>query len=285
MKRSVTVLGGDLRQVWLAKLLEQDGWSVCTWGLEKGDGIVPVPLHRALESEVVILPLPVERGGKLCLTLTDAVLETKDLWPRLQEDQLLLGGMTGALSRQLFLEYGLTLLDYYRREEVQILNAVPTAEGAIQRAMESTEHTLLGAKCLVLGYGRIGKVLAHRLQAIGADVTVVARKHSDLAWAEVFGFRGVPIKELAGHLLDVSLIFNTVPSLVLDAPLLAETAPDCVIWELASAPGGIDRDAAAELGRRVLDAPGLPGIAAPATAAAAIRQGIYHILEERGESF
>ena len=285
MKRTVTVLGGDLRQVHLARLLAEDGWSVSTWGLDLGGGADSVPLHKALGSEVVILPLPVSKGGKLYLPLTDSVLETEELWPRLHADQLLLGGMTGPLSRKLYLGHGLTLLDYYQREEVQILNAVPTAEGAIQRAMEITETTMRSAKCLVIGYGRIGKVLAHRLQAMGAEVTVAARKYSDLAWIDAFGFSGLLTGDLAGHLGSFTLIFNTVPSLVLDAPLLAEISPECALLELASAPGGIDRTAAEKLARRVIDAPGLPGIVAPRTAAAAIRQGIYHILEERGESF
>lgn len=127
MKRTVTVLGGDLRQVHLARLLAEDGWSVRTWGLEQGGGVDPVPLHRALEAEMVILPLPVSRQGKLPLPLTDSELETEELWPRLHADQLLLGGMTGPLARKLLLGHGLTLLDYYQREEVQVLNAVPTA--------------------------------------------------------------------------------------------------------------------------------------------------------------
>lgn len=285
MKRTVTVLGGDLRQVHLARLLAEDGWSVRTWGLERGGGIAPAPLHQALESELVILPLPVSRGGKLHLPLTDSVLETEELWPKLRTDQLLLGGMTGALARKLLLGHGLTLLDYYQREEVQILNAVPTAEGAIHLAMETTETTLCAAKCLVIGYGRIGKVLAHRLQAMGATVSVAARKYSDLAWIEAFGCRGIPVGDLAGRLDNFDLIFNTVPALILDGALLAETQPGCAILELASPPGGIDRSAAEELKCRVIDAPGLPGIAAPRTAAIAIREGIYHILEERGESF
>ena len=285
MKRTVTMLGGDLRQVWLAKLMAADGWVVCTWGLEKGSAPYPVPLHQALSSEMIVLPLPIRRGGRIHLPLADSVLETEELWPRLHGEQLLLGGMAGGLPRKLLLGHGLTLLDYYQREEVQILNAIPTAEGAIQRGMAETEGTLQETRCLVIGYGRIGKVLAHRLQAMGADVTVVARKYSDLAWIHAYGMRGLPSGEMTGHMGSFGLIFNTVPALVLDAPLLAEISPECVLMELASQPGGIDRSAAEKLNLRVVDAPGLPGIVAPRTAAAAIQQGIYHILEERGESF
>ena len=141
MKRTVAVVGGDMRQVRLAELLLNDGWLVCTWGLDQGGGPNAVPLDQALGAELLILPLPVCRGGGLTLPLTDTALGAEQLWPRLRYDQLLLGGMTKELSPRLMLDFGLTLLDYYDREEVQVANAVPTAEGAIQRAMEATEET------------------------------------------------------------------------------------------------------------------------------------------------
>ena len=81
------------------------------------------------------------------------------------------------------------------------------------------------------------------------------------------------------------MIFNTAPSTVLTGALLRQMRPDSLIIELASPPGGIDREVARQIGRNILDAPGLPGIVAPQTAATAIFDGIYHILEERGELF
>ena len=109
------------------------------------------------------------------------------------------------------------------------------------------------------------------------------RRYSDLAWIEATGCRGLRTAALAGELGEFDLIFNTVPSLVLDGSRLRETKADCVILELASAPGGVDFDAARALGRRAIRAPGLPGKVAPRSAAAAIRDSVYHILEERGE--
>ena len=127
MKRTTTVLGGDLRQVWLARLLLDDGYDVMTWGLEQGDAPNAVPLNQALNAGLLILPLPVCRAGKLVLPLTDTQLDAEQLWPRLRFDQLLLGGMTGELAPRLMADFGLTMLDYYAREETQIVNAVPTA--------------------------------------------------------------------------------------------------------------------------------------------------------------
>ena len=283
MRPAISILGGDLRQVYLARLLSEDGWMVTTWGLEKGGGDGGAPLDQALEGDILLLPMPVCRNGMLHLPLTDTELEAERLWARLRYDQLLLGGMTGDLSRRLMADYGLTLLDYYDREETQVANAVPTAEGALQLAMESTDRTLHSSRCLIIGYGRIGRLLADRLLALGAEVTVSARKYGDLAWIEAWGCRGVQTGALTGQLDRFDLIFNTAPALILDGTRLRETREDCVIIDLASAPGGVDLEAAKRLSRRAIPAPGLPGKVAPRTAAAAIRDSVYHILEERGE--
>ena len=265
MKPMISILGGDLRQVHLARMLLEDGRNVVTWGLEQGGAINGVPLDQALEGNLLLLPIPVCREGMLHLPLTDTKLEAERLWVRLRYDQLLLGGMTGDLSRRLMTDYGLTLLDYYDREETQVANAVPTAEGALQLAMESTDRTLHGSRCLIIGYGRIGRLLA------------------DLAWIEAWGCRGVQTGALTGQLERFDLIFNTAPALILDGTRLRETRKNCVIIDLASAPGGVDLEAAKRLSRQVIPAQGLPGKVAPRTAAAAIRDSVYHILEERGE--
>ena len=254
MKRTIAVLGGDMRQVCLARLLLEDGLDVVSWGLEQGDGPNPAPLNQALEAGLVLLPLPVCRAGNLNLPLTDTELGAEQLWPRLRYDQLLLGGMTEELSGRLMTDFGLTLLDYYDREETQIANAVPTAEGALQLAMEATDRTIHASRCLIIGYGRIGKLLARMLPALGARTAVSARRYSDLAWIEATGCRGLRTAALAGELGEFDLIFNTVPSLVLDGSRLRETKADCVILELASAPGGVDFDAARALGRRAIRA-------------------------------
>lgn len=283
MKQTASILGGDMRQVWLARLLLEDGWDVMTWGLEQGGAPNAAPLGRALEPKLLILPLPVCRAGKLVLPLTDIRLDTEQLWSRLRYDQLLLGGMTSELSPRLMADFGLTLLDYYDREEAQVANAVPTVEGAVQLAMEATDRTIHGSRCLVAGCGRIGRLLAQRLQALGARVTVSARRYGDLAWASVWGYERLRTGQLSGNLEKFDLIFNTVPALIFDAGLLRQLREDCFLLDLASAPGGVDMDAAKALNRRVRTAPGLPGRTAPRTAAAAIRDSIYHILEERGE--
>lgn len=282
MKRMIAVAGGDLRMARLAELLLDGGCELATWGLEGADAPNPVPLDKALEAGIIVLPLPLCRDGMLTLPLTDETLACERLWPRLKPSQIVLGGQLGDLPERLKNEYGLNLVDYFARDEVQAANAVPTAEGAIALAMGASERTVWESRCLVTGAGRIGRTLAWRLSALGAKVSVSARRQEDLAWIRVWGCEALRTDGLDG--LDrFDFIFNTVPSLVLDCRLLAQVRRDCPLMELASPPGGIDREAAVRLGLRFIAAPGLPGKAAPLTAAEVIRDSIYHILKERGE--
>lgn len=158
--------------------------------------------------------------------------------------------------------------------------AVPTAEGAVQVAMEELPFTLHSARVLILGFGRVGKLTAHRMQALGARVMVSAQRYEDLAWAAAYGCETVRLEKLSCELGGFDLIVNTIPAVVLDGKKLRWVNPGAFLLDLASAPGGIDRAAAKELGLRVLQAPGLPGRTAPVTAAAAIRDAVYHILWE-----
>ena len=152
----------------------------------------------------------------------------------------------------------------------------------MQIAMEELPVTLHGARVLVLGFGRLGKLAAHRFAALGAKVTVAARKWADLAWAEAYGYAAEHIERLDGFLCGYDLVVNTVPVKVLTAGRLADLRPGCLVIDLASKPGGVDLDAAAQLGVRVIWALSLPGKVAPVTSGKIIRDTIYHILNELG---
>lgn len=285
MQKTYAVLGGDQRQLYLAQLLQQDGNPVYLWGFDRVAGVKQASLEQAVTADVVVLPLPVSQDGStLYLPLSVSNIALEDLWPLLNSSSQLICG--GNIRQSVLLganKAGVTLTDYFSREEVQVGNAVPTAEGAIQAAMEATKHTIHGAQVLVIGYGRIGKVLARDLSGLGATVTVSARRFCDLAWIEAMGCRTMQTGKLAGHLKDFSLIFNTVPALVLTRPLLEELRRPCTVIDVASEPGGVDCSAAEELEVPVIWARALPGKAAPLTAAEVLRRAIYHILEERGE--
>ena len=112
---------------------------------------------------------------------------------------------------------------------------------------------------------------------MGAHVFVAARKKSDLMFARALGAEPLTYREITRRF---DIIFNTVPARVIGAPVLAQQDADTLILELASAPGGIDRESAARLQVRVVEALSLPGRVAPKTAAEYIKEAVYNMVEE-----
>lgn len=282
------VLGGDLRQVYLARLLAQDGHHVHAFGLEDAlsscsNLTVETTLENLPRADAVILPMPVSDGqGLLYTPLSQQSTPLIHVLNLLHTRQVICGGRLDPATVALAKERGLTILDYLAREELAVANCVPTAEGCLQLAMEHLPITIHDARVLVIGYGRLGKITAQRFSALGARVTVAARKYEQLAWARTEGFGTEHTSQLAGWLCSYDLVVNTVPALVLGETELADLHPDCLVIDLASAPGGVDQTAAEHLGRKVLWALALPGKVAPATAGYIIKMTIYHILGERG---
>lgn len=270
---TVAFLGGDARMRLLARMLEAEGRRVVSWGLEGAPE--PRAFCDALRAERVILPLPMEQDGKL----TGTELTTMEVLRALRPAQRIYAGGVRRETAEAARALGLHLTDYLAREELSVRNAIPTAEGALETAMRLTGFTLHGAPCLVLGFGRIGKLLAHDLAALGARVTVSARKLSDLAWIDAFGYASLPMRQLSGALGAYRVVFNTVPHEVLDGALLEELPPECLLIELAGA-SGFDLTAVERLHLRYCRAGGLPGRVAPETAALAIKTTLLQLWEE-----
>ncbi len=270
--KTIGFLGGDARMAYLARMLAEDGFEVKTWSLAGTEESRP---SEAMAAERVVLPVPLQKDGRLNGTR----LPLGELWPRLSCDQRVYAGAVSAAARAQAEALGLRLTDYYTDEALAVKNAVPTAEGALAAAMGRMSVTLHGAPCLVIGFGRIGKLLARDLAALGAEVSVSARRFDDFAWIDALGYRALHTRRLAGKLGAFRAVFNTVPDMVMDDALLGELRRDCVLVELASR-AGIDADAARTLGLELVTAGGLPGRFAPETAALALRETLYRIWED-----
>lgn len=281
------VAGGDMRQAKLAELLAADGHTVHAYALERLGALDGVEMEESLEgatlADCVVLPLPAAGEGSLLnAPLSGRKHPLALVLDALRPGQAICAGMVGPQTAALAADRGLTLHDYFAREELAVANAVPTAEGAIQLAMEELPITLHGARVLVIGYGRLGRVLADRLAGLKARVSVAARRYADLAWAENCGYGVEHTGQLEGWLCGYDLVVNTVPVRVLREAELADLKPGCLVIDLASKPGGVDFDAAARLGVKAFWALSLPGKVAPVTAGKSIKTTIYNILTELG---
>ena len=270
---TVGFLGGDARMAYLARMMADDGYAVSSWCLQ-GAPNETTP-SEAMAAKRIVLPVPLQKEGKL----NGTKLPLGELWPRLRAEQRIYAGAVSAAAREQTALLGLRVKDYYTDEALTVKNAVVTAEGAVQTAMECLPVTLQGTPCLVIGFGRIGKLLSRSLAALDARVSVSARRFDDFAWIDAFGHRALHTERLDGKLSGFRVIFNTVPHMVLTAPLLSQLRRDCVLIELASLPG-VDEAAAREQKLNYIKANGLPGKTAPETAALALKETLYRIWEE-----
>ena len=276
------VIGGDERMKYLAQSIAADGYPVCVCGLEKlgtcrGAAECDLP-QLAAKSSVILLPLPATKDGLfLNAPYAEKEIRLDDDFARFFMHKTVCGGMLQRLTASSSLWREIEPEDYYRREELAVGNAIPTAEGAVGIAIREYPGTINGAKCLITGFGRIGKNLAIILRGMGAEVFCAARKKADLMQMRAFGVQPLTYREISRRF---DLIFNTVPAKVLTSPVLMQQTRDTLIIELASAPGGTDLKRAEELHLHVIDAPSLPGRVAPKTAAEYIKEAVYNILEE-----
>ncbi|HIT53892.1 MAG TPA: dipicolinate synthase subunit DpsA [Candidatus Fimivicinus intestinavium] len=282
------VVGGDMRQIYMAQSLEQAGFAVSLYGFEhlEEDGVRPgyANYYEALKGkEAVIFPLPLSRDNvALNAPFARDEILLADILHAVESGQVVFGGMLGERERQYLAHRGIPAYDYFAREELTVRNAVATAEGVLQIVMEELPITVHGSSALVTGYGRTSRAICALLRALGAQVTVAARRQSDLAWVQVEGMRGVFYEEVPACAGTFDYVINTVPALVLDGGLLAHFKADCLFVEIASAPGGIDGKAAQAHGLKIVKASSLPGRVAPKTAGQIISDTIQNIIREGG---
>jgi dipicolinate synthase subunit A len=287
-KRKFTVVGGDLRNIKLANFLIEDGYEVNLLGFDKADFESGIELSRNTrdaidESDIILGPLPCSNNGEvLNAPFNSYEIYINDIFKLMSKNQLFIAGFINEKIENLAKVYNIYTVDILEREEMAVMNAIPTAEGAIQIAMEETPITIHSSNSLVLGYGRVGKILAKMLNGIGANVYVEARKYSDIALIKSFTYNPVTLNNLSDVLGNMDIIFNTIPHVILVENLLKRIRNNCLIIDLASKPGGIDFDTARELGLKVIWALSLPGKVAPLTAAKFIKETVYNIIDELG---
>ena len=234
------------------------------------------------ECDIVVLPVPVSVDGvNVNAPFAEKPIPLETLISSLKKDAVIYGGKFNGTAK-LFEKAGFAVNDYIKNEEFNIRNSVPSAEGALQILMEEMPVTIDKSNILVLGFGKLGSYLAQILHALGADVTVVARKAEAIAKAEQMGCHAVNFDKLPEIVSKAEAICNTVPVIVLNGEVLEKTNRGAFILDLASRPtGGTDFTKANSLGIKTIWALGLPAKVAPVTAGKIIAQTIMTMQNER----
>lgn len=289
MKNKIAIIGGDLRIVKLAIMLANEGNDIYVYGLEKAeeikniDNIIECDTIKAAikNSEIVIGPIPLSSNGITVNTpFSDNEITIRDVMNEISAKIFIAGSIKPEVYKMVNDEY-VEIIDIMKREELAVLNTIATAEGTIQIVIENTNKILHGSNVLILGFGRIGKVLARKLAGLSAKVTCAARKDEDFAWIQAYGHNSININNIGENLGKYDIIINTVPNMILSEERLKYVKKECLLIDLASNPGGIDRNAVKEMNLKFVWALSLPGKVAPITSAEFIKETVYNIINKK----
>jgi len=260
----IYIAGGDKRQIMLAEMLESAGHTVAVKGFEK----LGANREFAGKPDWVLLPIPYRNpDGFLKAPFSDKKMTLTEITERFPDSAYFLGGCDAAAKKILA---GKRWFDVLEDEVFLVRNALLTAEAAVCACLSSTDTALCETRCLVIGYGRIGKFLCRLLKAFSAEVTATARKEKDLEQIISDGLSAFHTADLKYAIPEADVIFNTVPFNVMGERELRCVGKDSRIIELASPPYGMDMELAKNLGVCVQLEQGLPGRYFPVSAARAV---------------
>lgn len=282
----ITMLSGDLRELELAKTLldyEVDlrlvgfpPMSVISRAKHFADAVEAVR-----GAKFVLGPMSnTDMDGRIFNRLDQLdPIDLVEVIKHLPKETYLLIGVAKPIIVEMASKHQIKIIETAEIDDIAILNSIPTAEGAIQLAMEELPITIHSSKCLVVGYGRCGMTLARSLAALGAKVTVASRKAADIARIIEMGYTPLPLADLYSQ-VDFDVIFNTVPALVLTKQYLKKLSRSVLIIDIAASPGGVDYNTANDLGIKAILALSLPGKVAPITAGQILSDCIPRLLIE-----
>ena len=274
------VIGGDLRQTYLALELTKSKSAVCSFALCQPAQTNAVKTFSSLEAAVsnsscIVCPVPFTKDGiNLNQKAMKGNLNINQFLKNLKPAQRLYAGCIPDDFYQKASKMSIILFDFMKEESLSYFNSIATAEGVICEAIKNSPVNLSGSKCAVFGYGKCGRTLAEKLLRLSCHVTVISADATERAQASVFAEQTLSLKDAAFPIGTFDFIFNTIPSIVLTKELLEKTKNSVTILDIASSPGGIDLTAAKELSLNAACYPGLPGRYAPLSSAKAINESI-----------
>lgn len=301
MNYNFFIIGGDKRNLFLAKKLSENGENVKIFGFDRindeffaNNNIKKITNEKELLTEleetetifdnnleidkqnkkIIIGPIPYSTDGK---TLYAQFCNKKLDINLLKDKKIIAGKIPKEVANK-------ESIDILKNEYFTIKNTVPTAEGAIAKAIELTDINIDKANIMVLGFGRVGKTLCYKLKNLGANVYAEARKERDLAWIDVFGYNAIPLEKINENICKMDIIFNTIPELILDKSKLILMNEKTLIIDLASKPGGTDFESANKMGIKAILYSGIPGKIASEYEAELIKEVIYKEIKRKNKT-
>lgn len=262
MSMNFCLIGGDLRTFFLAKILSREKHEVKLYGFDKIENFKECEKYDEMirNSNNIVLPIPFSKDNQYVnMPFSNKDIAIRELFYYLENKTIFVGNMHQELKEELDRKHN-QVIDFMQKEEFAILNAIPTAEATMEIILKNTKKILQNSNCLIMGFGRIGKVLAYKLKGVSAKVTCVITSEVEKAWAMAYGYETISIEKLQKNctkLKQYDIIINTIPKIILKEEL-KEIKKETLVIDLASKPYGIDRKIAEQEKLNFIEALGLP---------------------------
>lgn len=301
--RKVGILGGDKRQYYMARQLQEEGIEIMLYAVEDAAllaglrGKAQVRLAGSLQelmeyADLILGPIPFSRDGSCIyaansektMDMSVCAGSLEQLCSLIEPRHIIAGGNIPEQVRWIAGERDAACFDFMKLERVATENAVATAEGTIAEAVCESDGNLSRSHCVIFGYGRCAKALAERLNGMKAYVTIAARNEQQLQEARNKGYETVRLSELKKDgqqephsIQEADYLFNTIPAPVITRDVLELVKTDILIIDIASKPGGTDFAECKHLGIKAKLSLGIPGRYAPRTSAEILLRAIRHL--------
>ncbi len=279
MKNKIAVIGGDMRQIYIANLMAKNNHVYIYGNRHKelsSDVYVAASLKEAVEgAQFIVCPIPFSKDNKhIYRTNSEENIPYVEFFKCMTPEQVILSGPYKKDALQYAKENHIQLFDIVAVDEFAILNSVPTAEGVLSMMIQNSSITLAGSKCLVLGYGRCGSTLARLASKLNMDVYVASANEEELMIATINRCKTAKIQdgqlksidyvnqdtleeEVILQLEAFNYVINTIPVALLDINIKKQLE-DYIFIDIANVYEDNDN--------KFINARGVPGKYSPKTA-------------------
>jgi dipicolinate synthase subunit A len=288
----IAVVAGDRREQEVARCAAATGATVRAYGFPwPDDGIAGVTHEKDAAAclrgaDVALFPIPgiAPDGALFAPRCPQRIIPDRAMLAAMRRPAHIILGWADANLKAHCDALGITVHEYEWDVDLMLLRGRAIVEGMLKVVIENTDITIHRARICLVGQGTIGSLVTQTLYALGARVHVAARNPVQRAAAYAAGAETHDLHELPQVLADTDVVISSVPAQIVTRDMLAKLPKHALLVDLAAPPGGIDREAAADLGLKFVWARGL-GSRAPVTVGRSqwtgIRRRIEAIMEER----
>ena len=245
-----SIIGGDDRLSYMAKDLSDMNFNVTTYKTTSKIHDQKIKQANSIKDAVInskniICPTPLTRDGKSIINKFDnCEISIKELQNNLSSTQRFFAGCISKKFVSFANEKNIFIYDYIKNDSFAIYNAIATAESAIAEAILNNPINMHSSNCLVLGFGKCGKLIAHKLKNLCKTVTICARNKNDRAFANAYGYESFDMYQLKTNIQNFQYIFNTIPTPILNKEIISNISEFAFVLDITSV--GTDLNACKE---------------------------------------